>query len=178
MYFTGYGPRAGVSALVLQRTCHVCDPEQIFLCLVWFPFQYFSALLLSLVGTVRGDRSQQEFAEYLLLIPSGRGSEPCSQHVLVALDWVPRVSHFLQIQEEHLSPGHCSTWEAVTPFSARFLSSTHFFFSGDCFFIHIHRYLQVPFTQAHTERAFMKLYFSALSQFIQLFKTLRTSKMK
>lgn len=44
VYFTGYGPRAGVSALVLQRTCHVCDPEQIFLCLVWFPFQYFSVL--------------------------------------------------------------------------------------------------------------------------------------
>lgn len=44
VYFTGYGPRAGVSVLVLQRTCHVCDPEQIFLCLVWFPFQYFSVL--------------------------------------------------------------------------------------------------------------------------------------
>lgn len=96
---------------------------------------------------VVGDRSQQKFAEYLLLIPSRRGSEPYSQHVLVALYWVSQVSHFLQIQEEHPSPGHGSTRELVTPFSARFLSSTHFF-SGDSFFIHIHRYLQVPFTQA------------------------------
>lgn len=92
--------------------------------------------------------------------------------------------------------GHCQVTLGVPTFSdltdsegppvtrAFTTSSAHIFplldplFSGDSFPTHTHRYLQVPLTQANAEEAFRMLYASAFPQFIQLFKTLRTSKMK
>ena len=67
---------------------------------------------------------------------------------------------------------------AFTPSSAHMVPLLDLLFSGECFPTHTPRYLQVPLIQAHTEEMFRMLYASALPQFIQLFKTLRTSKMK
>lgn len=60
------------------------------------------------------------------------------------------------------------------------LLSPHFFSPGPAVFCWLfpHAGPQVLLTQAHTEELFGMLYASAFPQFIQLLKTLRTSKMK